>query len=66
MKATAESNWIEIGHYYRPIPLFNGNVLKYAGIACPMNVGFMMKEPGIVMLPNYKGDRIHAATHEMF
>lgn len=56
----------EIGHYYEPIAYYNGRVLKYAGIACPLNQAHMMAKPGMLMLNSYKGDRITADTYELF
>lgn len=63
---TAASQWAEIGHYYEPIAYYGGRVLKYAGIACPMNREHMMAKPGMLMLDAYKGDRITADKHELF
>lgn len=60
------SQWAEIGHYYEPIQHYKGRVLKYAGIACPMNYKFMMDIPGMLMLSTYKGDRITSDKHELF
>jgi hypothetical protein len=61
MSATnTASQWTEIGHYYAPIPYYGGRVLKYEGIACPMNHARMMAKPGMLMLDAYKGDRITA------
>jgi hypothetical protein len=62
----ADDQWAHIGHYYEPIPFYSGRVLKYAGIACPMNEAHMMAKPGIIMLPAYISDRITADTHEPF
>ena len=63
---TAASQWTEIGHYYETIAYYGGRVLKYAGIACPMNEAHMMAKPGMLMLDDYKGDRITADKHELF
>lgn len=63
---TAASKWDEIGHYYEPIPYYGGKVLKYAGIACPMNQAHMLSQSGMVMLDAYKGDRITTDKHEIF
>lgn len=51
-----------IGHFYDPIPYFEGRVLKYQGQACARNVEWMMKIPGMLMLDAYHGDRIHTDT----
>lgn len=58
--------WTPIGHYYLPIPYYNGRVLKYEGIATRMNESHMMSKPGMVLLNQYKGDRITADAHELF
>ena len=60
------SQFVEIGHYYEPIPYYRGAVLKYQGIACEMNKEWMMAKPGMLMLGAYKGDRILAESHEPF
>lgn len=59
------SQWSEIGHYYEPIPHYHGKVLKYRGIATSGNMSFMMKRPGMLILSEYKGDRI-TDKHELF
>ena len=64
--ATAKPDFTLIGHYYEPIAYYGGQVLKYAGIACPMNQSRMMAVPGMLMLDTYKGDRILADTHILF
>lgn len=60
------ADYTEQGHYYEPIAYYGGRVLKYAGIACPMNKAHMMAKPGMLMLDAYKGDRITADTHQLF
>ena len=53
-----------IGHYYRSIPFYNGRVLKYGGLATKDNAWVLEEKPGTIILPEYKGDRIYADTHE--
>lgn len=54
-------------HYYAPIALYNGRVLKYQGMASEDNRQWMaQKYPGLVELAEYKGDRILADTHQPF
>lgn len=55
-----------IGYYYQPIPHYGGQVLKHAGLACPGNREHMMAKPGMLMLDEYKGDRIRADDHSLF
>lgn len=59
-------DWTVIGYYYAPIPFYNGRVLKHEGGAVAHNVAHMMAQPGMVMLHEYKGDRITADTHQPF
>jgi hypothetical protein len=61
-----QDQWAILGHYYEPIPLYNGLVLKYAGLACPMNLDHMLAKPGMILLDAYRGDRIVANTYEPF
>jgi hypothetical protein len=61
-----DNPYAEIGHYYLPIPYYKGRVLKYEGIACPMNLQHMMAKPGMLLLDTYKGDRITADGHAPF
>lgn len=58
-------------HYYRPIAMFDGAVLKYSGMASANNLAafpLMCMEAGegfkagLVILPAYAGDRIMAST----
>lgn len=55
-----------IGHFYEPIPFYDGKVLKYQGMATKENRVWMMKRPGMVMLKKYKGGRITAKGHRLF
>jgi hypothetical protein len=63
---TETADFTRIGHYYEPLPYYGGKVMKYAGIACQMNKGFMMAKPGMIMLRSYIADRIKADTNEPF
>ena len=54
-------------HYYAPIPLYRGKVLKYQGMASKENRQWMHeKYPGLIELGEYKGDRITADTHQVY
>lgn len=66
MNADHPLYWIRIGHYYEPIPLYRGEVLKYAGIATYGNRDHMMAKPGMLLLGTNKGDRIRATDHSVF
>jgi hypothetical protein len=61
-----ENEWQAIGHFYEPIPLYAGQVLKYQGIATARNVEWMMAKPGMRLLPDFIADRIDAATLQPF
>lgn len=60
------NQWTELGHYYEPIPYYNGRVLKYRGIACGNNLHWMIAKPGMLVLSRYLGDRITADTQQLF
>jgi len=64
--AFTDADYFPVGHYYEPIPYYEGRVLKYAGLACAMNLEWMMARPGMLMLDAYKGDRITADGHKPF
>jgi hypothetical protein len=50
-----------VSYFYRPLPYYNGAVLKCAGIAVSENREWFVKEnPGTIILENYRGDRIRA------
>lgn len=50
-----------VPYFYVPLPRYNGEVLKCAGIATADNRGwFMAQNPGAVELDDYYGDRIRA------
>lgn len=53
-------------YFYRPIAYYAGAVLKCYGIATDKNRGCMMAEPGTIELQGYRGDRIDAASHQLF
>jgi len=55
-----------LGHFYSPIKFYNGAVLKYEGIANATNIQWMLAREGMIMLPEYCGDRITADTHTKF
>jgi ABC-type Fe3+-hydroxamate transport system substrate-binding protein len=59
-------HWDFVGHYYAPIPHYDGKVLKYQGEATKGNLDAILrvKYPDGVLLSEYKGDRIYADTHE--
>jgi hypothetical protein len=48
-------------YFYRPIPYYNGKILKCAGICTEQNViWFTRANPGTIIAPRYLGDRIRA------
>ncbi len=48
-------------YFYRPIPHYNGAILKCAGIANETNrTWFMANNPEAIELDSYRGDRIRA------
>jgi hypothetical protein len=50
-----------VPYFYRPIPAFNGKILKCAGICTPDNVIWFTREnPGTVIVDHYLGDRVRA------
>jgi len=51
-----------IGHFYQPLPAYP-HVLKYQGIATEQNVAWVMQQPGMILLPEYMGDKITADGH---
>jgi len=53
-------------YFYEPIPYYSGKVLKCAGMPSEQNMAWMMAKPGMVLLDEYKGDRIHADTYLPF
>ena len=54
-----------IPYFYRPIPYYNGKVLKCAGMATEENrKWFFEQNPGSIELDHYAGDRIKADNHE--
>lgn len=59
-------HWKRVGHFYEPIPLYGGRVLKYCGFATEGNRGWMMVKPGMQILDAYLGDRIRADDHSLF
>ena len=69
-------------YFYRPLKYYNGEVLKCAGIATPANMAWFTEyceqHPsknafgetiflnGVVLVNGFKGDKIHANTHQPF
>jgi hypothetical protein len=48
-------------YFYRPIPYYNGKILKCAGICTKDNVIWFTREnPGTIIADRYLGDRIRA------
>ena len=56
-----------VGHFYTPIKYFDGEVLKYGGIADEENKEWVIeKHPGTIILPERIADRIWAADHREY
>jgi hypothetical protein len=63
-------------HYYRPLDHYDGAVLKYQGEASENNLAYFPRHwmdshddgymPGVLILPQYMGDRIRAADYSQF
>jgi len=50
-------------YFYKPLSLFNGKILKCAGICDESNaLWFTAQNPGVVIVDVYRGDRISADT----
>lgn len=54
--------WTQVGYFYQPLPAYP-HILKCQGIATNGNRDWMMALPGMILVPEYIADRIHADTH---
>lgn len=56
-----------VPYIYVPIQFYAGKVLKCAGIATPESLAIVKEKHGdVIVLSEYKGDRILANTYELF
>jgi hypothetical protein len=61
------NHWTKVGHFYTPIAMFDGKVLKYQGLATEGNkTWFVEQNPGTIILDKNMGDRINANDHSLF
>ncbi|WP_371765526.1 hypothetical protein [Massilia sp.] len=55
-------HWDEVGHFYAPITYYNGEILKYQGMATKGNQAHLRAtHPAGITLDKYLGDRIRAS-----
>jgi len=55
-------HWDQVGHFYAPIAHYNGEILKYQGLATKGNHAHLRAtHPAGITLDKYQGDRIRAS-----